>query len=156
MIETGTTAPDFELRDLNGKSWHLKDSLQQGAVLLAFFKVSCPTCQLTFPYLQRLVEGAGPGAPALVAITQDDAATTRDFQDRFGVSLPTVMDEPRVWPASNAYRITHVPSLFLVEKDGRISHSFEGFSKAEIEKLGARFGTAPFRAADQVPAQRPG
>ena len=156
MIERGTAAPDFELSDLTGKSWRLKDSLRQKPVLLAFFKISCTTCQFAFPYLQRLVDGAGPNAPQFVAISQDDAAATRQFQGKFGLSMPTVMDEPRTWPASNAYRISHVPSLFLVEQDGTISQAFEGFNKAEIEKLGERFGAVPFRAGDQVPAQRPG
>jgi peroxiredoxin len=156
MIECGTAAPDFELSDLDGKPWQLQEALKRGPVLLAFFKTSCPTCQFTFPFLQRLVNGAGPDAPHLVAITQDDAAATRQFEEKFGVSMPTLVDEPRGWPASNAYRITHVPSLFLVEKDGRISQAFDGFSKAEIEKLGGRFQAAPFRSGEQVPELRPG
>jgi peroxiredoxin len=159
MIQTGTTAPDFELSDLDGKPWRLKDSLGRGPVLLAFFKVSCPTCQFTFPFLQRLIDGnpeAGPDRPRLVAITQDDAAATRQFEEKFGVSMPTLVDDQRTYPASNAYRITHVPSLFLVEKDGKISQAFDGFSMAEIEKLGKRFHAAPFRAAEQIPALRPG
>jgi peroxiredoxin len=158
MLETGTAAPDFELSDLDGKSWRLKDSLARGPVLLAFFKTSCPTCQFTFPFLQRLADsnGAGPDRPHLVAITQDDAAATRQFEEKFGVSMPTLVDEPRAYPASNAYRITHVPSLFLVEKDGKISQAFDGFSKVEIEKLAERFHAAPFRSGEQVPALRPG
>jgi peroxiredoxin len=159
MIQTGTAAPDFELPDLDGRPWRLKDSLARGPVLLAFFKISCPTCQFTFPFLQRLIEGnaeADPDAPRLVAITQDDAAATRQFEERLGVSMPTLVDDPRTYPASNAYRITHVPSLFLVEKDGKISQAFDGFSKAEIEKLGERFQAAPFRAGEQLTALRPG
>jgi peroxiredoxin len=156
MLESGTQAPDIQLTDLDGRPWRLKESLERGAVLLAFFKTSCPTCQMTFPYLQRLMDSAGAGAPQLVAITQDDAAATRQFDEKFGVSMPTLVDEPRTWPASNAYRITHVPSLFLVEPDGRISQAFDGFNKAEIEKLGARFRAAPFRSGEQVPALRPG
>jgi peroxiredoxin len=159
MIQPGAIAPDFELSDLDGRPWRLKDSLAQGPVLLAFFKISCPTCQFTFPFLQRLIDGnsdAGSQTPCLVAITQDDAAATRLFEEKFGVSMPTLVDDPRTYTASNAYRITHVPSLFLVEKDGKISQAFDGFSKAEIDKLGERFHAAPFRAAEQIPALRPG
>lgn len=158
MLERGTAAPDFELSDLNGKRWRLKDSLERAPVLLAFFKISCPTCQFTFPFLQRLSDGAGAGpeVPQLVAVTQDDVASTRRFEAKFGVSMPTLLDDPRSYQASNAYRIFHVPSLFLIEKDGIISQAFDGFSKAEIEKLGKRFETAPFRAGEQVPELRPG
>jgi peroxiredoxin len=158
MLQAGAAAPDFELSDLDGKPWRLKDSLERGPVLLAFFKTSCPTCQLTFPFLQRLADsgGAGPHAPQVVAITQDDAVATREFEEKFGVSMPTLVDEPRTYPASNAYRIAHVPSLFLVEKDGRISRAFNGFSKTEIEKLAERFQTEAFRPDERVPALRPG
>jgi len=158
MIQTGAIAPDFELSDLDGRRWRLKDSLARGPVLLAFFKISCPTCQFTFPFLQRLIdsESTTPDRPRLVAITQDDAAATRQFEEKFGVSMPTLVDDPRTYAASNAYRITHVPSLFLVEMDGKISQAFDGFGKAEIEKLGERFHAAPFRAGERVPEQRPG
>ncbi len=83
-------------------------------------------------------------------------SATREFQARFGVSMPTLLDTPRTYPASNAYQITSVPSLFVVEPDGKISFAVEGFSKAAIEKLGERLGGSPFRETDHVPALRPG
>jgi peroxiredoxin len=139
-------APDFELPDLSGEPWKLSEALKNGPVLLVFFKVSCPTCQLTLPFLERF------DSPQVIAVSQDDAAGTRGF----GTKLRTVLDTPRTYPVSNAYGITHVPALFLVESDGRISDSVEGFSKANLEKWGARFGVAPFHPGEQVPALRPG
>jgi peroxiredoxin len=130
--------------------------LNNGPVLVAFFKVSCPTCQLTFPFLQRLADSHDDNAPRLLAVSQDDASASRGFQNRFGVSMPTVIDVPRSWPASDAYQITSVPSLFLVETDGTISLTSEGFSKAAIESLGERFHVAPFKESDRIPELRPG
>jgi peroxiredoxin len=154
MLATGSQAPDIHLPDLNGLNWTLAKALKNGPVALAFFKVSCPTCQMTFPFLQRLAE-ASPST-LLIAISQDDVAATREFHDRFGISLPTLLDTPRTYPASNSYQITSVPSLFLVEPNGKISLSIEGFNKSAIEKLGERFGASPFHETDQVPALRPG
>src|SRR5665213_2106524 len=98
-------APDFELPDLSGEPWKLSYALKDGPVLLVFFKISCPTCQLTLPFLERF------DSPQVVAISQDDAGGTRGF----GTKLRTVLDTPRTYPVSNAYGITHVPALFLVE-----------------------------------------
>lgn len=151
MLAADKNAPDIDL-----EGWSLAEALKHGPVLLAFFKISCPTCQLTFPFLQRLADGAGKDAPQLVAVSQDDAASTAQFQERFNLSMRTVIDTPRTYPASNAYGISHVPSLFLVERDGRISLAVEGFSKAHLEKLGERFGAAPFHADDRVPVLQPG
>ena len=156
MLAAGVTAPDIDLDDLSGCSWSLAEALKRGPVLLAFFKISCPTCQLTFPFLQRLADGAGKDAPQLVAVSQDDAAGMAQFQQRFNLSMRTVIDKPRTYPASNAYGVSHVPSLFLVERDGRISLAVEGFSKAHLEKLGERFDAAPFHADDRVPVLQPG
>src|SRR5437764_9458493 len=108
MLETGAAAPNIELSGLDGTRWSLREALRNGPVLLAFFKSSCPTCQLTFPFLQRLIDNPGPGSPQLVAVSQDDALTTRRFHERFGLSMPTLIDDSRTFPASNAYGLTNV------------------------------------------------
>lgn len=156
MLSTGVVAPAVQLPDLNGDSWVLREALKKGPVLLAFFKISCPTCGLTFPFLERLWAAGSSSSPQLIAISQDDAADSRDFQARFGVTMPTLIDVARTFPASNAYRITSVPSLFLIESDGKISLAVEGFNKAALEQLGRRFNVAPFRETDRVPDLRPG
>jgi peroxiredoxin len=155
MLRPGDSAPDINLPDLDGSPWNLSEALRQGPVVLAFFKISCPTCQMTLPFLQRLADSPANGAK-LVAISQDDAPDTREFHQRFGVSLPTLTDAPPGYSASNAYRITSVPSIFVIEADGKIASAVEGFNKAELEKLGRRFGVTPFRESDRVPVLRPG
>jgi peroxiredoxin len=58
-LGTGVKAPDFELKSLYGKPVSLSEELSRGAVVLAFFKVSCPTCQYAFPFLERLHKAYG-------------------------------------------------------------------------------------------------
>jgi peroxiredoxin len=53
-LGNGTKAPEFELKSLDGRKVVLSDALARGAVVLAFFKVSCPTCQYALPFLERL------------------------------------------------------------------------------------------------------
>ena len=156
MLAEGQKAPDFELEDLDRVKWSLAAALKNGPVLLAFFKISCPTCQFTFPFLQNLLEGAGPKAPQLVAVSQDDAIGTTQFQKRFQVSMKTLLDQAKSWPVSNAFRISSVPSLFLIEPDGRISFAVNGFSRAHMESLAERFGAAEIWRGQKVPAMRPG
>jgi peroxiredoxin len=156
MLREGSPAPQIELTDLNDDPWSLREALKRGPVVLAFFKISCPTCQLTFPFLQRIADSGSLAAPQLVAISQDDAASARQFQVRFGLSMPTLIDTARTFQASNAYQITSVPSLFVVEVDGTISSGTEGFSRAALVNLGERFGVVPFHEGENVPALRPG
>jgi len=54
-LTAGTQAPEISLPTLDGKKFVLREVLQRGPVLAAFFKVSCPVCQYTFPYLSGFI-----------------------------------------------------------------------------------------------------
>jgi peroxiredoxin len=154
MLEAGGRAPSFELKSLAGEKRSLEDILAKGPALLAFYKVSCPVCQLAFPYLERLSAGS---SLQIVGISQDDDRSTQGFNQRFGVTFPTLLDQSKEnYPASNSYGITSVPSLFLVEKDGGIARVFSGFSKRDFEAVGERAGVKPFRPEDNVPEWKAG
>src|SRR5258708_3214532 len=123
--EAGSRAPSFKLKSMDGSTQSLEGILAKGPALFAFFKISCPVCQLALPYLERL---GGSSSLQIVAISQDDEAATSGFRQRFGITLPTLLDQSKEgYPASNAYGLTSVPSLFLVEKTGEIAFSSPGF-----------------------------
>ena len=154
MLEVGSKAPAFHLKSFNGTSIALRDALTKGPALIAFFKIGCPVCQLTFPYLERL---AGNPAVQILGISQDDPDATKFFNERFGITFPTLLDESNAgYPVSNAYGISSVPSLFLIETDGSVSKAFSGFSRRDLEALGERTGIKPFHADDKVPDYKPG
>jgi len=154
MLEAGKAAPGFVLQISDGGQATLTEALAKGPALLAFFKIGCPVCQMTFPFLERLANNA---AIQVIGISQDEAGPTEKFKQKFGVTFPTLLDaSSEGYPASNGYGITSVPSFFLVEQDGTISKSFQGFSKRDLEELGERMRVTPFRADEKVPEFRPG
>jgi peroxiredoxin len=161
-IEAGHTAPDFSLQALDGKDYSLKKLLQRGPVVVAFFKISCPVCQFTFPFLQRLHERYASGGVTVIGVSQDDARSTKEFNQEYGATFPTVLDAEG-YPASNAYGLTNVPTIFLIAPDGKVKVSCMGFSKSDLEKIVAelaqhlKFQAAPFFRNDEiVPAYKPG
>jgi peroxiredoxin len=156
MLALGDRAPVFDLEGLSGAISSPSEAWSSQAVLLVFFKVSCPTCQYTMPFIQRLLSGAAPDAPAIVAVSQDDAPDTRKFQERFGLSLPLFLDPAPLYTASNLCRISHVPSFFFIEPGGRIGLSFDGFEKHPLEQIAARFGAQLFDQCGPIPPSRPG
>ena len=154
LLAPGSRAADFRLRALQGDERSLTDLLASGPVLLAFFKVSCPVCQFTLPFLDRI---HAPGRLAVWAVSQNDAADTREFLRRYGVGVPTLLDsEDGGFPASNAYGISTVPTLFEVERDGTIARVVEGWSRKEIEMLGRTAGVNPIQAGEKVPEWKSG
>ncbi len=134
----GRKAPEFELKTAEGQGFSLSDSLAAGPVVLAFFKVSCPTCQYAFPYLERLYKAYGNKGVSLVGVSQNDAKDTTAFAKQFGVTFPILLDDTSRYPVSNAYGLTNVPTVFWIEQDGEIAVSSVGWVKADFEEIGRR------------------
>jgi peroxiredoxin len=163
-VSEGQAAPEFSLKGLDGKNYSLEALRQKGPVVAAFFKISCPVCQFTFPFLQRLYQRYGDESVTFLGISQDNAKATADFAREYGAAFPMVLDEKeKGYPASNAYGLTNVPTIFLIDADGTVPVASMGFVKNDLEKIAAelagRRNIAPallFRPNEQVPANKPG
>ena len=161
-IVDGNMAPGFSLKSLDKKEYSLNTLLERGPVVAAFFKVSCPVCQFTFPFLERLHKRYGGDGVTFLGISQDDARATQKFAKEYGVTFPLLLDE-NGYPVSNAYGLTNVPTVFLIETDGTVKISCMGFDKKDLEKIAAnlaerkKISLAPlFRPDEVIPANKPG
>jgi peroxiredoxin len=162
IIHTGSPAPDFSLTGLDGSAYVLSSLLTRGPVVAMFFKVSCPVCQYTAPFLERLFQRYSGDGLAFVGISQDNAAASTKFATQFGLTFPIAIDSEG-YPASNAYGLSMVPTIFLIETDGRVKVSSMGFAKQDLETVAAELAerrkigpAALFREDERVPAQKPG
>ncbi|HUK30023.1 MAG TPA: TlpA disulfide reductase family protein [Candidatus Acidoferrum sp.] len=161
-IEEKEKAPQFTLHDSAGNEYSLAEELRKGPVVAAFFKISCPVCQFTFPFLERLHKAFGNSAATFLAVSQDDAQDTREFCNEYGITFPALIDgEP--YAISSAYGITNVPSVFLIAPDGTVKLTSIGFDKAKLEAMAAalaaatkRPASALFRPGEVVPSYKPG
>lgn len=134
-LTAGTKAPEISLAAVDGKTFSLQGTLKQGPVLAAFFKVSCPVCQYALPYLERLHKAYGDQKITIVGISQDDKRNTIAFLKEYGVTFPTLLDDPNGYAVSNAYGLTNVPTWFLIGQDGEIEISSVGWVKKDVEGL---------------------
>ena len=144
-LAEGTKAPDFSLPALDGATFSLSEALTRGPVALAFFKVSCPVCQYAFPFLERIHQ-AHAGL-TLVGVSQNPQKETRAFNKEFGISFPTLLDDIKTYPVSNAYGLTNVPSIFWIDPSGRIEVSSVGWVKKEVEDVHRRAASLAHAAA---------
>ncbi len=156
-LAAGIRAPEFELKALDGKRFSLTEELARGPVVLAFFKVSCPTCQYAFPFLERLFKAYGSKGITLVGVSQNDAKETAAFAKDFGVTFPLLLDDTHRYPVSNAYGLTNVPTIFWIAQDGEIEISSVGWVKADFEQINRKMAetgklapAAVFRAGEDV------
>jgi len=163
MLVVGEKAPDFTLTDAQGNPHTLSDALKKGPVLLAFWKASCQTSRMIFPYLDRLRKSYPSDKWQLWGISQEPTNVVETFLERVGgADFPQLIDYP-TYPVSQLYDPIGTPSLFYVKPDDSLGEASSGFSKAVLNTLSgnvaALLGEAPKEIApsdDGKPPLRPG
>jgi thiol-disulfide isomerase/thioredoxin len=129
----------------------LPDHIALPAVL-AFFKKSCPVCQMAFPVYGRLAQDAN-----VVAVAQDHGADGWLAERGF---TSTVIDDSDGYPLSSACGIRTVPTLVVVEGDGTVGVVAEGWDRDAVNDIAARLGGVgggPVSTpADGLPPFKPG
>ncbi len=161
-IMAGHAAPAFTLQSTRGETISLADVLKKGPVVAAFFKITCPVCQFTFPFLERLHKAHSGDAVTFVGVSQNDVTETKDFLAEYGVTFAVVTDKDD-YPVSNQYGLTTVPTVLLIQPGGKVSVSSVGFCKEDIEKIASELGnhlhkapTKVFLPSEVVPDYKPG
>ena len=158
-LEPGTRAPDFTLPTMEGSQFSLSEALARGPVVAAFFKISCPTCQYAFPFLQRIYEAHGHKGVTIVGISQNSKKDTAAFTREYKISFPILLDDT----VSNSYGLTNVPTIFWIAQDGEIEISSVGWIKKDMEAFNQRAAEASaggakplFRPDEQIADFRAG
>jgi peroxiredoxin len=162
VLKAGKVAPYFELTATDGKSYSLQEGLKHGPVLAAFFKVACPVCQYTFPFLERLYQQLRASGVQIWGISQDDVKDSKRFARDYSVTFPILIDD-YPYRISREYGLEEVPSIFLIAPDGLIAVASEGFVKRDLldiqkslaQTLSASVG-ALFSPKENVPEHKPG
>lgn len=149
-LTAGDKAPDFSLAAIDGSKFALREALERGPVVAAFFKVSCPVCQYAFPFLERVHKAHKSGNVAFVGISQDDQRNTNAFLKEYGVTFSTLLDDPHGYAVSNAYGLTNVPTWFLIGQDGQIEIASVGWVKKDVEDLNRKLAEAQKAPPPQV------
>ena len=162
-LTTGVRAPDFKVTTTDGRAISLVEALKRGPILAAFFKISCPVCQMTLPYLERIFKAYPTDKLTFLGISQNEKADTQAFAREYGITFPLGLDPTDKYAASNAYGLTNVPTIFFIDKDGGIELSCVGWSKPDIEELNRLVAEAAgakpkpiFKAGEDVPEFKAG
>lgn len=150
-IPPGEHAPTFLLDDA-ATGVQITDPWHDGPTVLAFFKVSCPVCQMAAPMVQALADGG----VRVIAIGQDPPKALTTYAARYGQNVPT-LTEPAPYRVSDAYRITSVPTLFHVGADGVIVDTIGSWDRERWNSVAAAWGGPPIsQPGDGLPSFKPG
>lgn len=139
-------APTWKLPDLAGKTVQLED--YKGKVLVVDFWGSwCGPCRAELPYFEAAYKRYKDRGVAFLGINWERETTTaarlkaaKEFLKESGYTFPVVLDHERV--AVNSYEVGAFPTLYLIDRTGRIRYRNVGLSdgideilEAQIESL---------------------
>jgi peroxiredoxin len=112
-------APDFILKDLNGKTFRLSDYKGKKPVMIIFSTTWCSSCKSEIPYFKQLYSAyAARGLEIVNVGVQESQAKMSKFSTRYGLPYRVLLDESGI--VSGIYEIRGVPSLVLIDQKGYI------------------------------------
>jgi peroxiredoxin len=131
-------APDFTLRDLDGREVRLSE-LRGKRVLLHFWATWCGVCKLEPGALNAVHDRLGDDelVLALVSDGADEIPAVRQFVKQHEIRYPVLIADDAVL---RAYRVNAFPTNYFIAPDGRISSSSIGLTTRFA--LWARMGCA--------------
>lgn len=92
-LGVGQKAPDFTLKDAEGKSHTLSQMIADGPVLLLFFKGGwCPYSMLTLRAWEDVAAEIRAAGGRLIALSPQKASRAEQVRDNNGVSFPILSD----------------------------------------------------------------
>lgn len=131
-LNLGQTAPTFTLKDLDRRS-HTLNKNGARVTLTAFFKTTCPTCMIVFPYIEKIYRAYRDAGLAVWGVSQHDRDRSADFAKQYASTFPILIDGD--WQVSKAYDPAFVPTMWLIDPSGKIIDCVVSFDKAGLNRL---------------------
>lgn len=117
-MSPGDAAPPFTLLNLKGESVSLSD-FSGKVILINFWASWCAPCVSELPAMERLYQRLKDQGFVIVAIGIDDEeASLREFQQRFGLTFPILYDNTS--RTKRNYGVSGVPESFIIGRNGRL------------------------------------
>jgi peroxiredoxin len=121
-------APDFELKTLDGERVKLSD-LRDKPVLLNFWASWCGPCRRELPVIVKLHEELRAKGLVVFGVNNEGKDIARQYTDKAGLTFPTLDDSRR--KVYRMYRVRNIPSMFLIDRNGRVVRFFRGAHEEE-------------------------
>jgi|Deesub1362B_J571_1020462.scaffolds.fasta_scaffold01781_7 peroxiredoxin len=124
-------APDFELKDLEGKTVRLSD-YRGKMVILNFWATWCPPCRMEIPSFIRLYDEFKDKGLVIIGVSLDREGkeVVQKFAANYKINYPVVMGDMNVVAAYGG--ISAIPTTFIINKNGRVVNRFVGLREESV------------------------
>ena len=129
-------APDFSLRDINGKEVSLS-SHKGKVVLVNFWATWCGPCKLEMPHLDKMDRDLEAKGFEVISISTDDAraaSKVKPLIKRGGYGFTVLLDKDTS-VVSQYNPAKTLPYNVLIDRDGNIHKVFQGYNPGDEVEL---------------------
>jgi peroxiredoxin len=125
VVKPGEPAPNFQLRDMNGRTVSLSE-LRGKVVLLNFWATWCGPCRVEMPAMERLYRAYDRKDFEILAVSTDaqGVAVTRPFQEENKLTFPILHDSD--FRVGLSYGARTLPMTFMVDRQGIVRQHIFG------------------------------
>jgi cytochrome c biogenesis protein CcmG/thiol:disulfide interchange protein DsbE len=129
-------ASDFTLKTLGGQEITLS-RLKGKVVLLDFWATWCGPCRESIPHLIQLYKTYRENGLELIGMSVDkgDVKVVDRFARSMDIPYPIVIAPEEV---VRNYRVSGIPTTFLIDKQGRIREKTAGFNSTIAQQLATK------------------
>jgi peroxiredoxin len=128
-LKKGQAAPDFTLKDIDGKTWKLSDLRGKKVVMIDFWATWCNICKREMPILQKVYDEYKGKGVEFLGIALDDADKVKQIRKILaekGVAYPILIDQDQK-VATEVYQLSGpIPYKVVIDKEGVIVYDHVG------------------------------
>jgi peroxiredoxin len=142
-------APDFSATTLDGRTVSLADFRGRKKVVVSFWASWCGPCRLEMPGLVKFYKDhhtADSDFEILAVSIDEDTKDAADFATAQKLDFPVLLD-PRQKMAS-AYQVEGIPTMFVIDRDGKVTHGHIGFDTMMEYRLKLELGIKDKKALE--------
>ena len=126
-------APDFSLKDLNGKVFKL--SSQRGKPVLLFFGTTwCPSCRQQLPLYKKIYSNyTSRGLEVIYINIMEPQGKVARFVRANALPFRILLDESG--EVANNYEVIGVPTIIMIDREGKIIKASHSTDDLPLQKL---------------------
>jgi peroxiredoxin len=132
------SAPEFTLAALNGNAVSLADYRGKKTVVVSYWASWCGPCKVELPELREFYKRyhkADANFEILAISIDEQKADAEKYAEAEKLPFPVLFDPQS--KTAEAYSVEGIPTMFVIDKDGKIVHAHAGLEQAmQIQLMG--------------------
>ncbi|HYY44044.1 MAG TPA: thioredoxin-dependent thiol peroxidase [Actinomycetota bacterium] len=152
-LEKGMPAPDFELRDANGRTWRLADLKGKRVILYFYPKDDTPGCTAQACDFRDSYDSLTQAGYVVLGVSPQGADSHRAFTNKYSLNFPLLIDEDHAvadsygaWGEKSNYGKTSmgiIRSTFVIDENGIVEEARYGVkAQGHVARLKQDLGLA--------------